>query len=160
MKLIRLRDGKLGLVVLLPAGPHLVDIASSLGVFAPHDALSVGLLNGALKDGCNWSLLVKHWAHLRSPLKKLAWIALTSPDHPHLVLQPLTDDLQKGHAANPIAAIDITDIESFEEYDPTGQRAIERHFMSPADDRLLNDTARAETAQVIDFSPPRDAPRR
>jgi hypothetical protein len=96
MKLIRLRDGKLGLVVLLPAGPHLVDIASSLGVFAPHDALSIGLLNGALKDGCNWSLLVKHWALLRSPLKKLAWIALTSPDHPHLVLQPPQTTSKKG----------------------------------------------------------------
>jgi hypothetical protein len=164
MKLVRMSDEKIGLFVLLPKGPYAIDIANSLGVFTPHDPLSNGLLNGALKDGCNWSLLVKHWAHLRSPLKKLASIAMTSPAHPHLVLQPFTRELHAGNAANPIVAIDITDIESFEEQDPTGRRAMERQFMPPPDNGLLRSAATAvtETAQVIDFSPPGkgDAPRR
>jgi hypothetical protein len=88
MKLVKITDEKIGLFVLLSKGPYAIDIANSLGVFAPHDPLPNGLLNGVLKDGCNWSLLVKHWAHLRSPLEKLARIAMTNPDHPHLVLEP------------------------------------------------------------------------
>jgi hypothetical protein len=87
MKLVRMADGKIGLFVLLPKGAYAIDIASSLGVFS-HDPLSNGLLNGVLKDGHHWSLLVNHWAHLRSPLKRLQNIALRSPDHPSLVLQP------------------------------------------------------------------------
>jgi len=164
MKLVKITDEKIGLFVLLSKGPYAIDIANSLGVFAPHDPLPNGLLNGVLKDGCNWSLLVKHWAHLRSPLEKLARIAMTNPDHPHLVLEPLTHELKAGNAANPIVAIDITDIESFEEHDPTGRRAMERQFMPPPDNGLLRNATPTvtETAQVINFSAPGkgDAPRR
>jgi len=153
MKLVKLNSGQIGLFVLLPKGAYAIDIVRSLGVFAPHDALSNGLLNGVLKDGCNWSLVVKHWAHLRSPLKKLARIAMACPDHPQLVLQSLADDLQAGDASNPIVAIEVTDIEAFEERDPTGRRAMERQFISPPDATLLQDTTTStETAQVIDFS--------
>jgi hypothetical protein len=157
MKLVKIDEGKIGLVVLLPQGPHVIDIASSLGVFAPHDPLSNGLLNGALKDGCNWSLLVKHWAHLRSPLKKLVMIAEANPEHPRLVLQPMTDDLRSGDVADPIFAIEITDVETFEEHDPAGRRAMERQFMSPPDSGAPT-TRSARSAQVIDFSrsPPWD----
>jgi hypothetical protein len=129
MKLIRMDDEKVGLFVLLPQGPHIVDIANSLGVFVPHDPLSVGLLNGAFKYGCNWSLIVEHWAHLRSPLQKLAGIAATCPDHRHLVLRPFTEPFHARKAVDPIVAIDISDIACLEKRDPTGRHAMERHFM-------------------------------
>jgi hypothetical protein len=102
MKLVKIADEKIGLFVLLPKGGYAIDIASSLGVFS-HDPLSIGLLKGVLKDGHHWSLLVNHWAHLRSPLKKLQNVALKSPDHPCLVLQSLTDGPGMASAANPIS---------------------------------------------------------
>jgi hypothetical protein len=101
--------------VLLPTGPHVIDIANSLGVFAPHDPLSNGLLNGALKDGCNWSLIVKHWAHLRSPLKRLANVATANPGHSCLVMQPFTEQFRTEDGTDQILAIDITDTERLEE---------------------------------------------
>jgi hypothetical protein len=71
MKLAKIADETIGLVVTLPNGPHIVDIAKSVSVFAPHDPLSNGLLNGAFKDGGDWPSIVKHWAHLQRPLKRL-----------------------------------------------------------------------------------------
>src|ERR1700751_5019344 len=151
MKLVRMADGKIGLFVLLPKGAYAIDIASSLGVFS-HDPLSNGLLKGVLKDGHHWSLLVNHWAHLRSPLKKLQNIALRSPDHPCLVLQPLMDGPGTASAANPIIAIEITDIEIFEAQDPTGRRAMERQYMPPPERNSPSGSTATETAQVIDFT--------
>ena len=151
MKLVRMADGKIGLFVLLPKGAYAIDIASSLGVFSS-DPLSSGLLNGVLKDGHHWSLLVNHWAHLRSPLKRLQNTALRNPDHPCLVLQPLTDGPRTASAANPIIAIEITDAETFEEQDPTGRRAMERQFMPPPENQSPIGSTATETAQVIDFS--------
>ena len=151
MKLVKMADEKIGLFVLLPKGAYAIDIASSLGVFS-HDPLSNGLLNGVLKDGHHWSLLVNHWAHLRSPLKRLQNIALRSPDHPSLVLQPLTSGPPAASVADPIIAIEITDIEAFEEQDPTGRRAMERQFMPPPESNSPRGSTATETAQVIDFS--------
>jgi hypothetical protein len=114
-KLVRMSKQKVGLLVLLPTGLHVIDIANSLGVFAPHDPLSNGLLNGALKDGCNWSLIVKHWAHLRSPLKRLANVATANPGHSCLVMQPFTEQFRTEDGTDQILAIDITDTERLEE---------------------------------------------
>jgi hypothetical protein len=144
-------DEKIGLLVLLPDGPYAIDIARSLGVFS-HDPLSNGLLNRALKDGHDWSLLVKHWAHLRLPLKKLQNTALRSPDHPCLVLQSLTDGPRAASAANPIIAVEITDIESCEEQDPTGRRAMERQFTPPPEIELPRRATAAAIVQLVDFS--------
>jgi hypothetical protein len=139
--------------VLLPSGLHVIDIANSLGVFAPHDPLSNGVLNGALKDGCNWSLIVRHWAHLRPPLKKLANIAMANSDHRCLVVQPLTEQFQIRDAIDQIVAIDITDTERFDEQDPTGRRAMARQFRELAGNETQRDApSSAGTAQVIDFS--------
>src|SRR6516225_3148135 len=46
MKLIRFDEGKTGLVVELPTGPHVIDIIASLPVMALGDAISPGVLNG------------------------------------------------------------------------------------------------------------------
>lgn len=151
MKLVRMDGDRIGLFVLLPKGPYAIDIANSLGVF-PCDPLSNGLLNGALKDGRDWSVVVKHWGHLRRPLKKLQSIALANPDTPHLVLQPLVDATETASVDNPIIAIDVTDIESVEELDPTGRRAMERQFALSPKHEASRQPAEAETARVIDFT--------
>jgi hypothetical protein len=127
MKLVEMDGDRIGLFAMLPKGPHAIDIIKSLDVFR-HDPVSNGLLNGALKDGPDWSIFVKHWTHLRWPLKRLESIALASPDHPSLVLQSLTGRVPTANIANPITAIEITDIERFEEHDPTGRRVIERQL--------------------------------
>ncbi|TYL97450.1 hypothetical protein FXB40_08840 [Bradyrhizobium rifense] len=150
MKLVRMDGDRIGLFVLLPKGAYAIDIANSLGVF-PHDPLSNGLLNGALKDGHDWSIIVKHWVHLRWPLKKLLSIALANPDTPRLVLQPLVDATGMASAANPIIAIEVTDIESVEDHDPTGRRTMERQFaLSPG--KQAAQTQADENARVIDFA--------
>jgi hypothetical protein len=152
MKLAKITDGKIGLVVALPNGPHIVDIAESVGVFAPHDPLSNGLLHGAFKDGGDWPSIVKHWTHLQWPLKRLALIAETCPDHSGLVLQSLADQNLKNESANPIFAIDITDMQPLEERDPTGRRAMERQFVTMPQNAIEADSpATVETAQVIGF---------
>jgi hypothetical protein len=155
MKLAKITDEIIGLVVALPNGPHVVDIAKSVGVFAPHDPLSNGILNGAFKDGGDWSSIVKHWAQLQWPLKRLALIAETCPDHPGLVLRSLADRNLKGESANSIVAIDITEIQPREERDPTGRRAMEHQFVIPPQDAIEADSASTSgTAQVIGFVRP------
>jgi hypothetical protein len=160
MKLAKMTDDKIGLVVILPKGPHIVDIAKSVGVFAPHDPLSNGLLHGAFKDGGDWPSIVKHWKHLQWPLKRLALIAETCPDHSSLVFHSLADRNLKNGSADPIFAIDITDMQPLEERDPTGRHTMERQFVTPPQDKIEADSATTpETAQVIGFvRPNRDEP--
>ena len=149
MKLVRLEGDRIGLFVLLPKGPYLIDIANSLGVLA-HDPLSNGLLNGVLKDGHDWSMIVKHWVHLRRPLKRLRSIALANADAPRLVLQTLGDAMRTASAANPIIAIEVTDIECVEDHDPTGRHTMERQFaLSPGKEGAQ--TTADKTVRVIDF---------
>jgi hypothetical protein len=150
MKLVRMVDGKIGLFVLLPNGAYAIDIASNLGFFF-HEPRSYSLLNGALKDGPDWSLLVKHWTHLRAPLKKLQNIALASPDH-SLVLQPLAGEPRMASAANPIVAIEITDAEILEEEDSAGLRAMEPQFKPPPESEPPGGSTPTKTAQVIDLA--------
>ncbi|WP_152535535.1 hypothetical protein [Bradyrhizobium sp. Ai1a-2] len=153
MKLVRMSERKVGLLVPLPSGLHVIDIADSLGVFAPHDPLSNGVLNGALKGGCDWSLIVKHWAHLRSPLKRLANLAAASPDHSRLAMRPFKEQFQIDDAVDQIVAIDITDTEPLEGQDPTGRRAMARQFSELHENKIGRDAPpTAGAAQVIDFS--------
>ena len=155
MKLAKITDKIIGLVVELPNGPHIVDIARSVGVFAPHDPLSNGLLNGAFKDGGDWPSIVEHWAQLQWPLKRLALIAETCPDHPGLVLQSLADQNLKGESAHSIVAIDVTDMRPREEQDPTGRRVMEQQLATPSQDSVVADSAAtSETAQIIGFVRP------
>lgn len=155
MKLAKITDEIIGLVVALPNGPHILDIGKSAGVFAPHDPLSNGLLYGAFKDGGDWPSIVRHWAHLQRPLRRLALIAGTCPDHPGLVLHPLVDWNLRSESANPIIAVDITDMQPREERDPTGRRAMEQQFVTPPQDSMeAEQAATPETAQIIGFVRP------
>ena len=61
MKLVRFDGGETGLMVQLAAGPHVIDVIGSLGVLAPDDPISQGILNGILKDKGNWAPLIQHW---------------------------------------------------------------------------------------------------
>jgi hypothetical protein len=160
VKLAKVTDEIIGLVVNLPNGPYVVDVAKSVGVFAPHDPLSNGLLNGAFKDGGDWSSIVRHWAYLRLPLNRLAIIAHTCPDHPRLVLQSLGTQNLKGASANPIVSLDIADMQHLEERDPTGRRSIERQLIAPPEVATENSScSRTTTAQVIGFvRPSKDNP--
>ncbi|WP_210338411.1 hypothetical protein [Bradyrhizobium genosp. L] len=134
MKLIRTNDGKVGLFVRLAQGPSIIDVGGSAGVFAPHDPLSGGFVNGTFKDGCDWLTIIKHWRYLKPALQKLARIAVSTPDHPRLVLRPFTDHFEANGAAETILAIDVTDIGSLDERDPTGRRAMERQFANAVEE--------------------------
>jgi hypothetical protein len=52
---------------------------------------------------------------------------------------------------DPIIAIEIEDIDTLEELDPTGRRAMERQFLRPAEIQTPSDGATAKAGQVIDF---------
>jgi hypothetical protein len=150
MKLVKMNHTQVGPLVLLPEGAFAIDVVGSLGVVA-HDPLANGLLNGAFKESGDWSLIVKHWAHLRGPLKKLVRVAQSYPEHPGLLLQPLNQDAETADALDPIIAIEIEDIDTLEELDPTGRRAMERQFLRPAEIQTPSDGATAKAGQVIDF---------
>jgi hypothetical protein len=153
MKLIKMSGEKLGLFVPLREGACVVDVAASLSVFAPHDPVAIGLLNGTLKDGCNWALIVKHWEHLRSPLRKLARVAMVVRDHPLLVAVPFAENLRADDEVNSIVALEITDIEPREPLDPTGRKVMEQQFMNRAETKGGDTAASKGSAQVIPLWP-------
>jgi hypothetical protein len=130
MKLVRINGGAIGLLVDLPAGPHVIDLAKSLGVLAGHDLVSGGLINGALKERSAWGALVANWQYLRSPLAGMARIATANPDHPCIVLHPFAD-IRQSRDAKGIVALDITDASDLESPDPTGRLVMARQFAEP-----------------------------
>src|SRR6185437_6945781 len=94
MQLVRMKGARIGLLVQLPTGPHTIDIVKSLGIFAAHDPLSGGILNGVLKEKCTWTALVNNWRYLHKPLELLARAALNHPDDPRLAIQPFGQEQQ------------------------------------------------------------------
>jgi hypothetical protein len=153
MKLVRMKAGKIGLLVQLPTGPHAVDIVGSLGVFAALDPASGALINGVLKERCAWVALVNNWTYLRMPLKLLARTALASPDDPRLVISPIACGRPMENPPRGIVAIDITDAADLESHDPTGRLAMTRQFSEPVDDQPQQEpSSMGANIQVIDFS--------
>ena len=150
MKLVKMADEKIGIFVQLPNGAYAIDIAANLGFFL-HDPLSYSLLNGALKDGHDWSLLVKHWADFACAFEETTENPARMSG-PFFDFESLTDIPRTASAANPIIAIEITDTEIFEEQDPTGRRTMERQFMSPPASEPQRNSTATKTAQVIEFS--------
>ena len=93
MKLVKMADEKIGIFVQLPNGAYAIDIAANLGFFL-HDPLSYSLLNGALKDGHDWSLLVKHWADFACAFEETA-------ENPARMSGPFADfAIPDGYSAN------------------------------------------------------------
>jgi hypothetical protein len=152
MKLVGIDSGAIGLLVELPAGPHVVDLAKSLGVFAGHDLVSSGLINGVLKERSAWGALVANWQYLRLPLARLAGIAVANPDHPCLVLHRLADCRQSGDAKG-IVALDITYASNLESPDPTGRLATARQSVDPVVEPVEQQApSLGDNVQVVDFS--------
>jgi hypothetical protein len=152
MKLVRINGGAIGLLVELPTGPHVVDLARSLGVFAGHDLVSGGLINGALKERSAWGALVANWQYLRSPLTQLARTAVVNPDHPCIALHPLADAGQSGDSDG-IVALDITDASDLERPDPTGRLVMARQFAELAVEPVEQDVpSLGDNVQLVDFS--------
>jgi hypothetical protein len=150
MKLVKINSEDIGLLVELPEGPHVVDLARSLGVIAAHDPVAGALINGTLKETSAWTALVNHWRYLRMPLTLLARTALTSPDDPRLVIQRFAHP-RHGETSG-IVALDITDAADLDVHDPTGRLAMARQFseaaVAPVEQGALST---AENVQVVDF---------
>lgn len=153
MKLVRLDAEKIGLLVQLPTGPHTIDIARSLGVFAAHDPVSGGIINGVLKEKCAWTAFVNNWRYLHRPLELMARTALNHPDDPRLAIQPFAQERQTADRLRGIVAIDITDATDLASHDPTGRLVMARQFSEVADDHMRPEaSSMAENVQLVDFS--------
>lgn len=153
MKLVRIGGEKIGLLVQLPTGPHAIDIAKSLGLFAAHDPISDGLINGVLKERCVWAALVNNWSYLRKPLELLARTALTNPDDPRLAIHPFAQQRQIEDPPRGIVAIDIVDAADLDIHDPTGRLVMAREFNEAPDEQAGREApSRGQNAQVFDFS--------
>jgi hypothetical protein len=151
MKFVKVDSGEIGLLVELPTGPHVVDIAKSLGVFA-HDLVSGGLINGTLKEQCAWAALVNNWPYLRMPFELLARMALANPGDQRLVLYPCSHARQT-QALHGIVALDITHAADLETHDPTGRLVMARQFGEPVVEHAERSMPpMGENVQVIDFS--------
>jgi hypothetical protein len=141
MKLVRFDGGKTGLMVQLASGPHVIDVIGSLGVLSPDDPISQGILNGILKDKGNWAPLITHWEQVRVGLRRLASLALATPDRPNLVVRRAEDVSLARLSGNPSGIVTLDIIESSEvAQDPTGREAMERQFgaLSPADPQVTS----------------------
>ena len=153
MKLIKMNGGEIGLLLELPIGMHVVDIAKSLGVFAAHDPASGALINGTLKEKSAWVALINHWHYLRMPLALLARTALTNPDDPRLVVRPFMQVWKVTESPPGIVALDITDATDLDIHDPTGRLVMAKQFAeSVAKPAELNMPSIQENIHVIDFS--------
>jgi hypothetical protein len=133
MKLVRFDGGKTGLLVQLASGPYIIDVIGSLGVLAPGDPISQGILNGILKDKGSWAPLIEHWEQARIGLRRLASLASAAPDRPDLILRRADEVSLALLLRNPrgIAIIEI--LESSEvAQDPTGREVMERQFVGPS----------------------------
>ena len=78
-------------------------------------------------------------------------IAAICPEHPSLVLRSLTEQPRTRGTAPSILAIEITDTEDLKDLDPTGRRAMERQFMSRAEESTSVAPATPGAAEVIYF---------
>jgi hypothetical protein len=127
MKFVGFDDGKSGLVVELPTGPHVLDIVASLSVLAPGDPISLGILNGLFKDNNSWAPLVQHWQMARIGLIRLARAA--GIEGSGVVLRSLDGACLDAQAppTDGIISVEITEVELVSR-DPTGREVMARQF--------------------------------
>jgi hypothetical protein len=79
MRLVRFGEARTGILLDLPTGPHIQDVVASVGALSSEDPISIGILNGILKDGGTWGPLIEHWASARVGLGKLVHMASSTP---------------------------------------------------------------------------------
>jgi hypothetical protein len=151
MKLIRFDDGKTGLVVELPCGPHIIDVVASIGALVPEDPISHGVLNGLLKDNGNWAPLIQHWKMARAGLRRLAILAQTAGSS-QIVLRRC--DEVRGASSRHSDGIGSLDIGEWDAVgpDPTGREVMERQFtgssLHPAWRKIMMSQSRDESREA------------
>jgi hypothetical protein len=155
MKLVKI-DGRIGLLVELPAGCHVVDIKRSLGVVAARDPVAGALIDSTLKEAFVWTALVNNWRHLRMPLTQLGRTAFRDPDDPQLDLHPFAQAQQVEQSG--IIALEITDVADLDIHDPTGRLIMARQFSAAPAEADQNAQRSDTNVHVIDFVR-RDNPR-
>lgn len=111
MRLVRFGEARTGILLELPAGPHVLDIVASLSALSSEDPISHGILNGLLKDGGDWGALIQHWASARVGLAKLVLMASNTPGHPGLVIHRCAevDAMPKSAKGGEIVALGIAE---------------------------------------------------
>jgi hypothetical protein len=127
MRLVRFGEARTGILLELPAGPHVLDVVASVGALSPGDPISNGILNGILKDGGSWGPLIQHWDSARVGLGKLVQIAFSNPGHPGLVLHRCAevDAMSKSTKGGGIVALGIAEDHSNFSYCPESSRDCE-----------------------------------
>jgi hypothetical protein len=127
MRLVRFGEARTGILLDLPTGPHVLDVVASVGALSSEDPISIGILNGILKDGGTWGPLIQHWASARVGLAKLVQIATSTPDHPGLVIHRCAelDATSKSTKGGEIAALGIAENDEGFSYCPASSRDCE-----------------------------------
>ena len=157
MKLVRFDGGKTGLMVQLAAGPHVIDVIGSLGVFAPGDPISQGILNGILKDKGSWAPLIAHWEQARVGLRRLQSLALATSDRPNLIIRRIDEVSLTPSSGNPRGIVTLDIIEASEvAQDPTGREAMEEQsaIPSPADTQVTSIIPFRDKIRSVEISHP------
>jgi hypothetical protein len=152
MKLVRLDDNRIGLLVEAPSGPYVIDVAASVGALVPEDPISHGVLNGLLKDKADWASLIQHWKMARVGLRKLAIMAQAAGSSQVVFRRYNESRGASSGYSDGINSLDIGECEPIG-IDPTGRDVMEARFA--ADSRY---PTRANTSSQSRNSP-RDAKR-
>jgi hypothetical protein len=110
-------------------------VVASLGTLLPEDPVSSGVLNGILREGGSWALLIEHWTYVRAGLRRLAEVALRRPDHPGLIMLPFDGILAAPSTGNSprITALEITELNNDAESNPESREP------APVTDRVAEE---------------------
>jgi hypothetical protein len=153
MKLVTIDREKIGLLVQLPTGSHVVDIVKSLGVFATHNPMSGAFVSSALKQRCAWVALVSGWSYLRQSFEFLARTALNNPDDPRVVIYPTACRQLIEHPPRGIVAIDITDAADLDLHDPFARLVMARRPSESVEGWVQQEPSlMGENVLAVDFS--------
>jgi hypothetical protein len=130
MKLVRFDNGKTGLLVQLPTGLRVIDVAGSLGALSPEDP-TTGVLNSVLNRD-SWGPLIEHWRQASVGLRRLVLLAAFGPGNCRLVIRRL-DEIHFGFTAvksTEVAALEIADLHDVAR-DPSAREAMPRQVALP-----------------------------
>jgi hypothetical protein len=111
MRLVRFDDWKTGLLVQLPIGLRVIDVAESLGAISL-EAPIADVLSGILKDRGGWGPLIDQWEQTSVGLRQLALLAAFSPNNSRLVIHRLDEihiGFSSGHS-NGVAFLEIAEL--------------------------------------------------
>jgi hypothetical protein len=110
MRLIRFGEGRTGIFLELPTGPHILDVVASISALSSEDPISNETLKDALNDN-TWGALIQHWDSARVGLGKLVEMAFSIPHHPDLTIHRWAevDAMPKSAKDSEIVALGIAE---------------------------------------------------